>query len=84
MYSPPYDAFELKYYIYIFVQLFGYTTRVFVRVYTYIYVHCVHKVPSGFWKIVVRKQIELATGGLRQITVKLWKFMKICFLNHSL
>jgi hypothetical protein len=34
---------------------------------------CVHKVPSGFWKIVARKQIELATCGLRQITVKLWK-----------
>jgi hypothetical protein len=35
---------------------------------------CVHKVSSGFWKIVVRKQIELATCGLRQITVKLWTF----------
>jgi hypothetical protein len=42
-------------------------------------VQCVHKVPSGFWKIVVRKQIELATCGLRQITVKLWKF----FLPHA-
>jgi hypothetical protein len=34
----------------------------------------VHKVHSGFWKIVARKQIELATCGLRQITAKLWKF----------
>jgi hypothetical protein len=34
---------------------------------------CVHKVPSGFWKIVTHKQIELATCGLRQIIVKLWK-----------
>jgi hypothetical protein len=24
----------------------------------------VHKVPSGFWKIVARKKIELATCGL--------------------
>jgi transposase len=37
-------------------------------------VQCVHKVPSGFWKIVARKQIELATCRLRQITEKLWKF----------
>jgi hypothetical protein len=34
----------------------------------------VHKVHSGFWKIVARRQIELATCGLRQITTKLWKF----------
>jgi hypothetical protein len=34
----------------------------------------VHEVPSGFWKIVTRKQIELATCGLRQIKVKIWKF----------
>jgi hypothetical protein len=34
----------------------------------------VHKVPSGFLKIVGCKPIELATCGLRQITVKLWKF----------
>jgi hypothetical protein len=39
-----------------------------------ILVQCVHKVPSGFWKIVAHKQIELATCGLRQIIVKLWKF----------
>jgi hypothetical protein len=37
-------------------------------------IQCVHKVHSGFWKIVVRKLIELATCGLRQITAKLWKF----------
>jgi hypothetical protein len=37
-------------------------------------VQCVHKVHSGFWKIVARKQIELATCGLWQITAKLWKF----------
>jgi hypothetical protein len=37
-------------------------------------IQCVHKVHSGFWKIVARKQIELATCGLRQITAKLWKF----------
>jgi hypothetical protein len=37
-------------------------------------IQCVHKVPSGFWKIVARKRIELATCSLRQITVKLWKF----------
>jgi hypothetical protein len=42
-------------------------------------IQCVHKVPSGFWKIVARKQIELATCSLRQITVKLWKF----FLPHA-
>jgi hypothetical protein len=36
-------------------------------------IQCVHKVPSGFSKIVARKQIELATCGLRQITVILWK-----------
>jgi hypothetical protein len=30
-------------------------------------IQCVHKVPLGFWKIVARKQIELATCGLRQI-----------------
>jgi hypothetical protein len=41
---------------------------------------CVHKVHSGFWKIVARKQIELATCGLRQITAKLWKFF---FWSHS-
>jgi hypothetical protein len=35
---------------------------------------CVLKVPSRFWKIVARKQIELATCGLWQITLKLWKF----------
>jgi hypothetical protein len=34
----------------------------------------VHKVHSGFWKIVARKPIELAACGLRQITAKLWKF----------
>jgi hypothetical protein len=28
-------------------------------------VQCVHKVHSGFWKIVARKQIELVTCGLR-------------------
>jgi hypothetical protein len=39
-----------------------------------VYVQCVHKVHSRFWKIVARKQIELATCGLRQITAKLWKF----------
>jgi hypothetical protein len=33
----------------------------------------VHKVPSGFWKIMERKQIELATCGLRQIIMTLWK-----------
>jgi hypothetical protein len=38
------------------------------------HIQCVHKVPSGFWKIVARNQIELAICGLRQITVKLWKF----------
>jgi hypothetical protein len=27
-----------------------------------------------FWKIVAHKEIELATWGLRQIIVKLWKF----------
>jgi hypothetical protein len=37
-------------------------------------IQCVHKVYSGFRKIVARKQIELATCGLRQITAKLWKF----------
>jgi hypothetical protein len=37
-------------------------------------IQCVHKVHSGFWKIVARKQIELAICGLRQITAKLWKF----------
>ena len=37
-------------------------------------IQCVHKVPSGFWKIVALKQIELATCGLRQITVKLEVF----------
>jgi hypothetical protein len=46
----------------------------FVYVPNFTCVQCVHKVPSGFWKIVARKQIELATRGLRQITVKLWKF----------
>jgi hypothetical protein len=25
-------------------------------------VQCVHKVPSGFWKIVARKQIELSVN----------------------
>jgi hypothetical protein len=35
---------------------------------------CVHKVHSRFWKIVTRKQIEIATCSLRQITAKLWKF----------
>jgi hypothetical protein len=39
----------------------------------FVNIQCVQKVPSGFWKIVARKQIELATCGLRQITVKLWK-----------
>jgi hypothetical protein len=34
----------------------------------------VHKFPSGFWKIMARKQIELATCGLRQIIENLWKF----------
>jgi hypothetical protein len=42
-------------------------------------IQCVHKVHLGFWKIVARKQIELATCGLRQITAKLWKFL----LSHS-
>jgi hypothetical protein len=37
-------------------------------------IQCIHKVPLGFWKTVARKQIELATWGLQQITVKLWKF----------
>jgi hypothetical protein len=37
-------------------------------------VQCFHKVHSGFRKIVARKQIELATCGLRQITAKLWSF----------
>jgi hypothetical protein len=36
-------------------------------------IQCVHKVPSGFWNIVARKQIELATCGLQQIIVKFWK-----------
>jgi hypothetical protein len=36
-----------------------------------IVVQCVHKVPWGFSKIVARKQIELATCGLRQIIVYL-------------
>jgi hypothetical protein len=39
---------------------------------------CVHKVHSGFWKIVARKQIERATCGLRQITAKLWKRSSTC------
>jgi hypothetical protein len=39
---------------------------------------CVHKVHSGFWKIVARKQIELATCGLWQITAKLWKRSSTC------
>jgi hypothetical protein len=43
-------------------------------VHTLLYVQCVHKVHLGFWKTVARKQIELATCGLRQITAKLWKF----------
>jgi hypothetical protein len=34
----------------------------------------VHKVYSGFRKIVARKQTELATCGLRQIIEKLWNF----------
>jgi hypothetical protein len=38
-------------------------------------IQCVHKVHSGFCKIVARKQIELRTCGLRQITTKLWKFL---------
>jgi hypothetical protein len=37
-------------------------------------VQCVHKVYSGFWKIVARKENELVTCGLRQVTAKLWKF----------
>jgi hypothetical protein len=37
-------------------------------------IQCVHEVHSGFWKIVARKQIELATCGLRQITAKLCTF----------
>jgi hypothetical protein len=37
-------------------------------------IQCVHKVPSGVWKFVASKQIELATCSFRQITEKLWKF----------
>jgi hypothetical protein len=37
----------------------------------HITIQCVHKVPSGFWKILARSQIVLATCGLRQIIVKL-------------
>jgi hypothetical protein len=47
--------------------------RIWIQV-DMVYLLCVHKVPSGFWKIVARKQIELAICGLQQITVKLWKF----------
>jgi hypothetical protein len=39
----------------------------------FVYIQCVHKVPSVFWKIVPRKQIELAIYSLRQIIVKLGK-----------
>jgi hypothetical protein len=38
-------------------------------------IQCVHKVHSGFWKIVAHKQVEVATCGLRQITVKLEVFL---------
>jgi hypothetical protein len=41
---------------------------------SYINIQCAHKVHSVFWKIVARKQIELATCGSRQIIAKLWKF----------
>jgi hypothetical protein len=37
-------------------------------------IQCVHKVHSGFWEILARKQVELATCSLRQITAQLWKF----------
>jgi hypothetical protein len=47
------------------------------------YIQCVHKVPSGFWEIVARKGIELATRGLRQIIVKLWKFSLFFFCHQQ-
>jgi hypothetical protein len=51
-----------------------FTPQKYTHTHTHTHTQCVHKVYSGFWKILARKQIELATCGLRQITAKLWKF----------
>jgi hypothetical protein len=58
--------------VWFFIKYSKYNDRVLLPEVS-INVQCVHKVRSGFWKIVARKQIELATCGLRQIIEKLWK-----------
>jgi hypothetical protein len=35
-------------------------------------IQCVHKVHSGFWKIVARKQIELAVGVTIHAKLDVW------------
>jgi hypothetical protein len=60
--------------VYMWLELKTYITPTSVPWFT---VQCIYKVPLGFWKIVARKQIELATCSLRQIIVKLWNFLLI-------
>jgi hypothetical protein len=50
----------------------------------HIKIQCVHRVPSGFWKIVVCKQIELATCGLWQIIRKSWKWTRYMFFVFTM